>query len=598
MPFERLIGALAFLSLIPLIIMYLRRPKPVEETMPSLMFFMHERGTTRFHSFLQQFIRNLLFLVQLAAISVLAFSIMGFFTEVPADKSGRTVIVLDVSGSMQAEFEGSTRFGHAISKAGEALEGRLSIVLAANVPRVILEDGSTDEAAKLLATVKPLDTSSNIGDAILVAKEILKGKGEIVVLSDFIATEGLDPLIARSLVSEDAVVRFVNLGSSASNVGIIDLVPGKATTVVTVKNFDDDVKNVPVKIVNGNSVKDEAVIELGPNSVEEFAFDTLIGRTEARLEFNDDFASDNVAYVSIPDNAKINVLLITNQESSNVQAALSASPNVILDVARPPVVSKFDYDVIVLHSFDPSLMLPGFYRAIDQAVSNGSSLVVTGQDNLATADIRILPVRLTGIGNISRNVVNVTNYFTDGIDFGANERYLKAVPKEGATTIVTADTSPVLSLASYGTGSVVYYGIIDSKSTFKSSPGYPQFWNRLLNFLTKTEDLTSFNFKTGRLEVIGRQDVDTPLGSIKTDRVLFDKSGFYSYNNRVAAANMLNVRESDVSSDRASFNQDIGTVVEAGVDLTEVKHFYALFALVAFLLVFLELLYVKFRGDL
>ncbi len=596
MPFERLIGGLAFLSLIPFIILYLRRPKPTEQTIPSLMFFISQHGSTRFHSFLRHLIRSVLFLLQLLILSLLAFSVMGFFSEVTAEKSGNLVIVLDVSASMQTEQDGKTRFEQAVSKAEELLKGRVSLVLASNVPRVVLESSNPEAAKKVLKAIKPLDTSSNIGDAILVARDLLGGKGKIIVLSDFIATEGIDPLVAKRSVSKDAVVRFFNFGGQASNVGIIDLDVDKSTAKVALENFNKKAETVKIQVVN-NGIKDQATITLEPRSLEEFEFDTLQGQTEVRLIVDDDFKADNTAYVSVPANTKTKVLLITNSEKTNLEAALLAASDISLDIAKPPVVSKFDYDVIILHKFDAKLMLPGYYNEIERSTKNGSSVIITTQEDLDSAKIKFLPVEVLGLGGVSRNIINITNYFTDGIDFGVNERFLNVKAKDGATTIVSAQDSPVLTLSGLGSGTVVYYGLLDDYSSFKSSITYPQFWSRLINFLAKTENLDNFNFETGRIDVIKKQTVDTPLGKIKTDRLLLDKAGFYTYDRKVAA-NLLNIRESSVSSDATAFSEEEKQITIETSKLTETKSFDSLLALLAAILIFAELLYIKFRGDL
>ncbi len=598
MPFDRLMGALAFLALVPFVIVYLRRPKPSERTIPSLMFFIKDRGTTRFHSFFRQLLQSILFLLQLAILSLLAFSVMGLFIDVSADKTGKTAIVLDVSASMQAEQGSSTRFDGAVARASEFLDGRVSIVLAANVPRVVLENGGAEEAKRILRSVEPLDTGSNIGDAMLVARDLLGGKGEIIVLSDFIATEGIDPVVAKRAVSQSAVVRFFDFGGKARNVGITGLRVGKSSTAVSMNNFNDVEEDVRVQVFNNGAVQDEASITIPAMSMEDFSFDTIAGSTEVRLVVDDDFPADNIAYASVPERIKAKVLLITNEERSNIEAALLSDPSVSLEVARPPVVNRFNYDVIILHAFDPKLMLPGYYSALEKAASNGSSVIITGQENLNDAKIKILPVEILGVGELSRNIVNITNYFTDGIDFGVNERFLEARAKEGSATLVSADGSPVLVLSGRGSGNVVYYGLIDGYSSFKSSPSYPQFWSRLVSFLTQTEDLANFNFETGRIEVVQSQLVTTPLGKIKTERVLFDKSGFYFYDRKVAAANLLNARESSVSSDPDVFSGEEQKVESEASRLKETRRFYTLLALIAALMVFAELLYIKLRGDL
>jgi len=139
---------------------------------------------------------------------------------------------------------------------------------------------------------------------------------------------------------------------------------------------------------------------------------------------------------------------------------------------------------------------------------------------------------------------------------------------------------------------------LDEYSSFKSSPTYPQFWSKLINFLAKTENLNNFNFETGKIEVIKKQSVNTPLGKLKTDRLLFDKVGFYTYDEREVAANLLNARESSVSSDAVAFTEEESQITVEGSKLKETRNFYTLFAILAALLIFGELLYIKFRGDL
>ncbi|MBI2136987.1 VWA domain-containing protein [Candidatus Woesearchaeota archaeon] len=593
MPFERVAGGFAFLVLVPFVILYLRRSKPLEQVIPSLMFFVKDSGVTRFHSFFQQLVRNLLFLLQLLILSLLAFSVMGFFADVSSFGGGRTVIVLDASASMQSDYGSSSRFEAAVGKALELVDGKVSIVLAANVPRVVLESRGAEEARSVLRSLKPLDTTSNLGDAILVAKELVD-KGDIVVLSDFIATEGIDPFVARRSASRNARVRFFDFSGNVSNVGIVGVSPASSLTAVSVRNFNDVAEKVKVQVVNGNSLKDEAVLSLGAGSWDEFYFDTLPGLTEVKLVVDDGFKADNAAFVSVPDGFKARVLLITNADSSNVEAALSASSGIRLDVARPPVVNSFDYDVIVLSRFDPKLMLPGYYRDIERAVSNGSSVIIVGQKDLPK--IGFLPVVLAGVGESSVNFVNVTNFFTDGVDFGVNEAYLTAKPKEGAVTLVSAGGSPVVALSGLGSGKVIYYGLLDDYSSFKSSVTYPVFWSRLVHFLVGAESLSSFNVKTGQISVVQKQNVGTPLGVLKADRVLFDKAGFYSYDGRSVAANLLSVQESSVSSGFRRFSEDVSSA-DVSVPFTETRHFDVLIAVFALLLVFVELLYVKFRGD-
>src|SRR3989338_8706755 len=104
-------GLYALLSLIPLILLYLIRPKPKRQTIPSLMFFFRNREKSRLNSFLRYISRNLLFLMHFCAIALLAIAIATpYILERQKITTESTAIVLDVSASMQAKEGLSTRF--------------------------------------------------------------------------------------------------------------------------------------------------------------------------------------------------------------------------------------------------------------------------------------------------------------------------------------------------------------------------------------------------------------------------------------------------------------------------------------------------------
>jgi len=61
MGFANTLGFWALLALIPFILLYLRRPRPQDRIIPSLMFLMQEKKTSNRYAFLQKFITNILF---------------------------------------------------------------------------------------------------------------------------------------------------------------------------------------------------------------------------------------------------------------------------------------------------------------------------------------------------------------------------------------------------------------------------------------------------------------------------------------------------------------------------------------------------------
>ena len=174
MAFSNLTGLYALFAIIPFILIYLIRPKSFERVIPSLMFIMQEKHKFQKASFLQKLLRNLLFIIQLLIILFLAISVAAPYLEIPHTVMIRNnVIVLDASASMQTKDGISTRFSKAVSKARENLGMRNTIILAESTPVIILENARSGEALDMLSKLHPRATSTNLGDAVLLAGDLL-----------------------------------------------------------------------------------------------------------------------------------------------------------------------------------------------------------------------------------------------------------------------------------------------------------------------------------------------------------------------------------------------------------------------------------------
>ena len=100
LPFQRPLGLLALIAVAIFIFLYLRRPKPQEKVIPSLMFVIQDNKRSRQYSFFQKLMTNLLFLLQLLSILSLALVAAAPFAKLKYDVTlENTVIILDVSAS-------------------------------------------------------------------------------------------------------------------------------------------------------------------------------------------------------------------------------------------------------------------------------------------------------------------------------------------------------------------------------------------------------------------------------------------------------------------------------------------------------------------
>lgn len=302
MQFENIVGLYALLALVPLIVLYLMRPKPKKQIIPSLMFLTKNKKNLRKSSFLRKFIRNLVFFIQFLAITLLALAVASPYFPIKYDVGlENTVLIIDASASMQTKHGLGTRFSKAVEIAKQNLKGKVTIILAENTPVVALEHGTKAQAIAVLNKLVPKATSTNLGDAILLAVDILKGKrGKVVVLSDFITTDGPDIMIAKkSLVSKGNFVDFVDLSTKANNVGFVDLSVTGFDTTAYIKNFNDKSVEVEVELINNGKVVNQQKLTLGPKSIGSIVFATPPGISRLKLIPDDDFVLDNLSLIHI-----------------------------------------------------------------------------------------------------------------------------------------------------------------------------------------------------------------------------------------------------------------------------------------------------------
>lgn len=586
MPLANTLGLYAFLSLIPLIIIYLRKPKPVEKIIPSLMFLIKNQKDATKHSFFQKLLRNLVFLLQLLALSIMAFSIAyPYIITSEAVTSQNTVIIIDASASSQVIDNSRTRFERSIDIAKDYLEGKVSIIVASYNPETILEHGTKNHALSLIQTLEPKDTKTNIESALYEAESILADrKGRIIVISDFIVEDVNELLKAkRILSSKDIDVEFISTWNKAKNIGIIELDINKYNTVAYVKNFNDDDAEITAALVKDGSALETKSKTITAYSTEIFNFETPTGISEVTINSDDDLKLDNTAYISAPLKKQIDVLLITNAKTSYLMKALQSSKDINLKIAEPPIVQGIESNEIIIVSYiDSSLILPGTLEEISREVENGKSLIITAQDDINQIGISwLLPVELNEKSNNTKACVRVINEFTNQFEnnmcFAIVKKYFKAIPKNNTISIIEADdSSPLIALGKRGKGNIIYYGLIDEHTDFKTQTSYPIFWNDLLNFLAETGNIKDYNFRIH-------------------EKLSIDKVGIYDNGNKIAV-NLLDEDESDIARETMSFDNDefVSGISQENV-VVNLDIYLITFAII---IMFFEIFYIKTRGDL
>ena len=586
MGFDYRPGLAALFLLVPFVILYLIRPKHRKLKIPSLMFLIDEKRTKTQINFLRNFLRDPVFLLQLLMLLSLLFAItQPFFFLNKQETATNTVIIMDGSASMQTTFNGKSRFARAQDEAGKYMQGRISVVLAAQIPETLVEHGGKLQAKNIIRTIGPTDTETNLAGAMFLAKDILSGrKGQVIVLSDFVTTSSEDNILVakRTLNAQGINVKFVNLHSIVDNIGITDMDLTRDSAKLTIKNFADAAKEVSIQLVKDNDVKEEGSLKIAAQSIEPITFPVLPGVSQIRVNAKDGFLLDNVAHISSPLGDKIKVLMLTNEKDNFVRRALEAANIFEIEIREPPIVKAFelDHDVIIITGVSKTIV-PSDVIDIKKYIENGNILIVTANNQLINLGLGdVLPVTLEKQEKATSINVKVINSFTKDKDFGSTAAHYKATPKDNSISFAVSDEdSPLLAQIKLNEGVSIYYGIFDKESEFKATEDYPIFWFTLLNDLLNTEDINDFNFRL-------------------YDKPQMRNSGVIELEGKKVAFNLLSEAESDISKQSEIIEEDTLEFSEKQFDAKAKYELAMPLLFLGVLLLFLELFWVKWRGDL
>ena len=536
MPFSSPLALLGLLSVVPLIILYMIRPKPRDLPFPSTAFILE--GEAKPTASLSRLVTDPLFWTQLLVIVFLVIAAAGPYTEGRGIQGEHLVVVIDLSASMEASFDEA----EAIFLRYSSGQDRISIVLAETIPLLALREGNEVQARSAFSALAPRAVSADLSAGMVMGRSLLGAEGgQILVISDFISWIGDDPEVTRGLIeTEGTGVVFVDTGGGGDNVGIVGgwIIDsgGIANCSCLIRNYGRT-RTVPIRIEGpGGTTTTTRTIGSGGESY--LTFDASPGITIVTLEVEDAISSDNRAYVSVPE-VRPRRALYQGEEGAPLAALRSISG---IEIGRSGEYGGFDLVVTDDSTNDGQL---------NRYVYGGGRVVYIGTNSSASPEY--LPVRIGGVVNESAPLWRRNPAFTGDLhlDEVVVNSYLLASPRRGSVTIAEANGVPIISYWRLGGGTVVYLGLSQESSDFSQRPEYPLFWYKMTNWLTEVPDISESNRKTGEVIRLGETAlVEAPGGRISTDVLLLDRLGVYGFQGRTIAANMYDPVESNLQGGR------------------------------------------------
>ncbi len=338
--------------------------------------------------------KNLLLLLQIliALFLIMALadpSLIGFGNPV-----GDIVVVVDLSASMKAGEGSGSRFKAARKEFLSLIDAkpssqRIMVIGAGPSPRVLLPFTSDNRRiARLIRSLHPTDAPAQVKEAILFAHSFLRQDSDdrVVVFSDA-AFEGIEEIAWNS-----PHLRLVRVEGGDQNVGImafefrqVPADPNEYEIMVSIKNFTNRSIRAPLTLKIGERTLVSEVVEIGAQGKRILIYPyrgPLKGRATALLGVEDDFLTDNSAFLVLSGSPVIRVLY-AGKGNFFLEQLLRSFPHV-----RTTHVDRLDdesfsqqvrqYDVIVLDGIASPTIAEGNFILIN-TVGKGLPLKVEGK---------------------------------------------------------------------------------------------------------------------------------------------------------------------------------------------------------------------------
>lgn len=387
--------ALALSALaIPLIMLYMLRLRRTEMPISSTFLWQQLVRDQEANAPWQRLRFNWLLLLQLLILAALVIALARPFTEVSTITTGRIVLLLDASASMQAEDVAPDRFTAARNTGLDLVEtlgpdDTMTVIRVGAVPEV-LAAASRDKAVlrDAIENAEPGEVSADWFGAMTLAAAGAVGVDELKVV---IVTDGGLP---ADLPAVPGDVRFVPVGREASNLAISALatgvLPGRGPELfVRISNYGGVETDVimDIRVDEDEQLYTARRYTIPPRDFVEIfdielpeSFDTLTAQLTLprNAAMPDYLAVDDVAY-AVRDRSGAGRVLLVTEENQFLENIFRSLRGVELLQAEPgSYVPHEDYDLYVFDGWLPGELPAGDLLIVDPP-TNAEMFQLTGE---------------------------------------------------------------------------------------------------------------------------------------------------------------------------------------------------------------------------
>ena len=340
-------GLLGLLLAAPIVLLYMLRLHRQNAPVPSLLLWEAVFADRHANRPWQRLRRNWLLLVQLLVLLALVFALTRPAVPAPLTFHGQTIILLDVSASMQAAVSpgDATRFDAALRALRDLAAtlqpgDRVALVAAGPTPRLLLQSGDATALRRALDDVMPVDGPADWRAATALASGLATGDNVTTLLVTDAAFDEVLPALP-------GVVRLIQLGQETipDNAGLVAFALRRTaeglTAFAQIYNAGTATSR-PLALYADGVLVERRIVDLPGWGTASFSFEGLpaLAWVEARIEGADALGVDDRAWVTLAASEGGRALLVSSGNRFLAQAlrtlpglALSQSA-MLVDVAE------------------------------------------------------------------------------------------------------------------------------------------------------------------------------------------------------------------------------------------------------------------------
>lgn len=458
-------GAWALLALVPVVVLYVLKPKTKRQKVPSLLLWRKMETETPRRNPFQRLQNQLLLWLQVAMVCLLAACLSRPVSS--GAPRGEAVFVFDLSLSMQTtDAQGVSRLSRAKEAAFEVLSGMRATdavtVLAAGKPfqQVLSRSGDHASARRAIEGLKAQNGQGDLAGALALANALRR---DIQGLRVYVFTD--DASVSSSGASLCAV------GQPMENRCLLDasIQPEAERAFVRVKNVGAACEATLECYADG-ALCDVRTVALEPDgeSGVRFVIPKNSQSVMVRLSDSDALMADNVRYAVREARLARTALLVT-EGNVFVQSALRLDEQLIVDLASPEDANpSASYDLYVYDGCLPeSLPEGGAVLAIHPPRGVGEIEVSEDAPVLALLRAASSETAQTIAENLLLSDIAVQS----------------AQTLTGGTAVLTAGNSSLLSVQEQEGRRIAVLGFDVHKSNLPLKADFPVLVQNLLSYL-------------------------------------------------------------------------------------------------------------------